>query len=112
MSAPCFSRIPCLSRFTLLLSLPWFAANARAQVAANPFGVVAVASSANESGPASGKQDVVELSPFMINSTLDRGYQAQSTLGVSRLSRASDGTLLNYRCNAPLEWIVTTKFSF
>ncbi|MDB6166966.1 MAG: hypothetical protein JWQ83_2106, partial [Lacunisphaera sp.] len=29
-----------------------------------------------------------------------------------RLRQASDGQLLNYKFNAPLEWIVTTKFSF
>jgi len=29
-----------------------------------------------------------------------------------RVARASDGTLINYRFNPPLEWIVTTKFSF
>jgi outer membrane receptor protein involved in Fe transport len=29
-----------------------------------------------------------------------------------RIQQASDGTVVNYRFNSPLEWIVTTRFSF
>jgi hypothetical protein len=29
-----------------------------------------------------------------------------------RLTQASDGSLVSYRFNSPLEWVVTTKFSF
>jgi outer membrane receptor for ferric coprogen and ferric-rhodotorulic acid len=29
-----------------------------------------------------------------------------------RIQQSSDGTLVNYRFNPPLEWIITTRFSF
>ena len=29
-----------------------------------------------------------------------------------RLRQASDGTLVNYRFNAPREWILTSRFAF
>jgi hypothetical protein len=29
-----------------------------------------------------------------------------------RIQQTSDGTLINYRFNPPLEWIITTRFSF
>ena len=78
------SSIPVIPRrfpFALLLCLPGLASVACAQAVAN------------SSAPASLKDDpktatapeVVELTPFTVTSTLDRGYQAQSTLGGSRL---------------------------
>jgi hypothetical protein len=29
-----------------------------------------------------------------------------------RIQQSSDGTLVNYRFNPPMEWIVTSRFSF
>jgi len=76
-----FPLIPRLSRFTLLLSLPWFASIACAQAVANS---PVPASPTDDLKKAAGSE-VVELTPFTVTSTLDRGYQAQSTLGGSRL---------------------------
>ena len=73
--------IPRLCRLTLLLSLPWPGAIACAQ---------AVANSASPASPTNDPKEaiaaeVVTLTPFTVTSTQDRGYQAQSTLGGSRL---------------------------
>ena len=79
-----YSPIPVIScRFplTILLCLSGLAS------------VVCAQAVANSSSPASPTDDpknttaseVVELTPFSVTSTLDRGYQAQSTLGGSRL---------------------------
>ena len=73
--------IPRLCRLTLLLSLPW------------PGAIVCAQAVANSASPASPTNDpkeaiaaeVVTLTPFTVTSTQDRGYQAQSTLGGSRL---------------------------
>ena len=73
--------IPRLCRLTLLLSLPWPGAIVCAQ---------AVANSASPAPPTNDPKEaiaaeVVTLTPFTVTSTQDRGYQAQSTLGGSRL---------------------------
>ena len=81
MAFSCLPPIPRLSRFTVLFSLPLLASIACAQSAANP--AVAVPPSENTSKAI--PSEVVELTPFTITATQDRGYQAQSTLGGSRL---------------------------
>jgi iron complex outermembrane receptor protein len=68
-------------RLTILLGLPWVAAVARGQAVATPSGAVTPAEDLRKAAAA----EVVELNPFTVSSTLDRGYQAQSTLGGSRL---------------------------
>ena len=64
----------------LLLSLVLPAAPAFAQLVGS-----ATATPAPATTPAAGREDVLELSPFVITTSGDRGYQAQSTLGGSRL---------------------------
>ena len=74
-------RIATASRPARLVCLTWLAAVAGAQEAARP---PVAAPSAEELRKAAGP-DVVELTPFSVSTTLDRGYQVQSTLGGSRL---------------------------
>jgi hypothetical protein len=55
------------------------------------FGVLSVATALAQSspaptGPAPGADEVIELSPFTVNSSKDRGYQAENTLAGSRLN--------------------------
>lgn len=79
MTTPfCARLVATLSRSALLLVLP---AIARAQAVATP---PAPATSAEELRKAAGSA-VVELNPFTVSTSQDRGYQAQSTLGGSRL---------------------------
>jgi len=78
---------PFRPRFQTLLGLVAVAFNqsvapfALAQATANPPGAIA---SAEELRQAAGGQ-VVELNPFTVSTSQDRGYQTQSTLGGSRL---------------------------
>lgn len=65
----------------LVLSMPRGASVASAQTAANP---PVTAPPVDELKKAA-SSEVVELTPFTVSTTLDRGYQAQSTLGGSRL---------------------------
>ena len=81
MAFSCLPPIPRLSRFTVLFSLPLLASIACAQSAANP----AVSAPPAENTSKAIPSEVVELTPFTITATQDRGYQAQSTLGGSRL---------------------------
>jgi hypothetical protein len=72
--------IPCLFQRVLALLLPALAATLPAQVAPAP---------ATASTAASG--EIVELSPFQVNASQDRGYQASSALSGTRLnSRLED----------------------
>ena len=80
-TSSCFGLVPNLSRLALFLGLPGFASITFAQAVANP---AAAVTSADELKKAAGAE-VVELTPFTVSTTLDRGYQAQSTLGGSRL---------------------------
>ena len=70
-----------LARLTLVLNLLWGASIACAQAVANP---PVLPPTADELKKAAGPE-VVELTPFTVSTALDRGYQAQSTLGGSRL---------------------------
>ena len=76
-----FQSIPRFSPRTLLLSLPWFTAIACAQAVANSTVPTAPADDPKKAAVS----EIVELTPFTVTSSLDRGYQAQSTLGGSRL---------------------------
>jgi iron complex outermembrane receptor protein len=80
-TSSCFGLVPNLSRLALFLGLPGFASITFAQAVATP---AAAVTSADELKKAAGAE-VVELTPFTVSTTLDRGYQAQSTLGGSRL---------------------------
>ena len=66
----------------LLLSLILTVSPAFAQLAGS---TAAAVPSAPEARQAPAKEEVLELSPFVVTTTGDRGYQAQSTLGGSRL---------------------------
>jgi outer membrane receptor protein involved in Fe transport len=81
MAFSCLPLIPRLSRFPIIFSLPLVASIACAQSVANPALPVPPAENTNKAIPS----EVVELTPFTITATQDRGYQAQSTLGGSRL---------------------------
>ncbi len=73
--------VPRLSLLSLLINLTWFASIACAQtIATSP-----AASSPTDDRKKASSSEVVELTPFTVASTQDRGYQAQSTLGGSRL---------------------------
>jgi len=69
------------SRLTLLLSLAFLVSTACAQAVANS--TVPTSPADDPKKPA--VSEIVELTPFTVTSTQDRGYQAQSTLGGSRL---------------------------
>jgi outer membrane receptor protein involved in Fe transport len=69
------------SRLSPLLCLPWLAAIACAQVA----GPTTASSAPKDDLRKAAGTEAVELTPFSVSTTLDRGYQAQSTLGGSRL---------------------------
>lgn len=81
LGSSCFRRLPRLFPITLVVSLPWFASIACAQAVANSTAQAAIV---DDTKPAA-KDQVVELSPFTVASSGDRGYQPQSTLGGSRL---------------------------
>ncbi len=70
-----------LSRFAVLIVLPWCSAVLSAQTVANP---PATVPGAGDLKKATGSE-VIELTPFAVTTTQDRGYQAQATLGGSRL---------------------------
>jgi iron complex outermembrane recepter protein len=70
-----------LFRSALLLVSSCLASLAFAQATANP----AAAPAAVDDLKKAAGSEVVELTPFTVSTNLDRGYQAQSTLGGSRL---------------------------
>jgi iron complex outermembrane recepter protein len=73
--------VPRLSWFSLLLCLVSLASIARAQIVGNS----PTPDSPTEDPKKAAASEVVELTPFTVTSTKDRGYQAQSSLGGSRL---------------------------
>ena len=80
---------PRLYLLGLLLSLTLLASPAFAQLAgsspASPPSADQKGQVTDNSAPAKAADEVVELSPFVVSSQGDRGYQAQSTLSGSRL---------------------------